>query len=134
MMIPKPTRLTKIVRKMMRSGRVTVKATFYTITGTMRLRIADCGMRIGLRIVDCGMRTGLRIGLRIAEYRLRYVLCAAVVAAAATIAAAQQRVPEPTRMAAPPAETLRPEILGTHGIVAAGRHYSVAAVVRMLQQ
>ncbi len=29
---------------------------------------------------------------------------------------------------------MRPEILGTHGIVAAGRHYSVAAGVRMLQQ
>src|SRR5919201_7050628 len=40
---------------------------------------------------------------------------------------------------APPApfrrgDTMRPEILGTHGIVAAGRHYSVAAGVRMLQQ
>jgi gamma-glutamyltranspeptidase/glutathione hydrolase len=34
----------------------------------------------------------------------------------------------------PPVETFRPEILGTHGIVAAGRHYSVAAGVRMLQQ
>jgi len=32
------------------------------------------------------------------------------------------------------AETLKPEILGTHGIVAAGRHYSVAAGVRILQQ
>ena len=31
-------------------------------------------------------------------------------------------------------DTLKPEILGTHGIVAAGRHYSVAAGVRMLQQ
>ena len=30
--------------------------------------------------------------------------------------------------------TLRPEILGTRGIVAAGRHYSVSAGVRMLQQ
>jgi gamma-glutamyltranspeptidase/glutathione hydrolase len=29
---------------------------------------------------------------------------------------------------------LRPEILGTHGIVAAGRHYSVAAGVRIQQQ
>ena len=28
---------------------------------------------------------------------------------------------------------MRPEILGTHGIVAAGRHYSVAAGIRMLQ-
>jgi gamma-glutamyltranspeptidase / glutathione hydrolase len=30
--------------------------------------------------------------------------------------------------------TMRPEILGTHGIVAAGRHYSVSAGVRILQQ
>ena len=29
---------------------------------------------------------------------------------------------------------MRPEILGTHGIVAAGRHYSVSAGVRILQQ
>ena len=29
---------------------------------------------------------------------------------------------------------MRPEILGTHGIVAAGRHYSVAAGIRMLQR
>ena len=34
----------------------------------------------------------------------------------------------------PPVETFRPEILGTHGIVAAGRHYSVSAGVRMMQQ
>ena len=47
---------------------------------------------------------------------------------------AQQRAPEPARAAAPRAETLRPEILGTHGIVAAGRHYSVSAGVRILQQ
>src|SRR2546426_4928285 len=32
------------------------------------------------------------------------------------------------------ADTMRPEILGTHGIVAAGRHYSVSAGVRMMQQ
>jgi len=31
-------------------------------------------------------------------------------------------------------DTMRPEILGTHGIVAAGRHYSVSAGVRMMQQ
>jgi gamma-glutamyltranspeptidase/glutathione hydrolase len=46
------------------------------------------------------------------------------------LAAAQ----EPTRVAGPRAEPLRPEILGRHGIVAAGRHYSVAAGVRILQQ
>src|SRR5215813_2360972 len=34
MMIPKPTRLTKIVRKIMTSGRVTSVETFYTITPT----------------------------------------------------------------------------------------------------
>jgi len=32
------------------------------------------------------------------------------------------------------ADTMRPEILGTHGIVAAGRHYSVSAGVRMMQK
>src|SRR5947208_3300266 len=31
-------------------------------------------------------------------------------------------------------DTLRPEILGTRGIVAAGRHYSVSAGVRIMQQ
>jgi gamma-glutamyltranspeptidase/glutathione hydrolase len=43
-----------------------------------------------------------------------------------------------TLTAQPPAfrraDTMRPEILGTHGIVAAGRHYSVSAGVRMMQQ
>jgi gamma-glutamyltranspeptidase/glutathione hydrolase len=42
-----------------------------------------------------------------------------------------------TLTAQPPArraDTLRPEILGTHGIVAAGRHYSVSAGVRIMQQ
>ena len=54
---------------------------------------------------------------------------AAIVVAAAT-AAAQTTVPgAPSR-----GETVKPEILGTHGIVAAGRHYSVAAGVRTLQQ
>ncbi|HEY7284161.1 MAG TPA: gamma-glutamyltransferase family protein [Vicinamibacterales bacterium] len=32
------------------------------------------------------------------------------------------------------ADTMKPEILGTHGIVAAGRHYSVSAGIRILQQ
>src|SRR5262249_55206508 len=45
-------------------------------------------------------------------------------------AAAQQ----PTRSVAPRADTLRPEIQGTRGIVAAGRHYSVSAGVRIMQQ
>src|SRR5262249_21568555 len=47
---------------------------------------------------------------------------------------AQQLAQEPTRVAAPHTDTLRPEILGTRGIVAAGRHYSVSAGVRILQQ
>src|SRR5207244_2050890 len=41
--------------------------------------------------------------------------------------------PEPTRVASR-GETMRPQIRGTHGIVAAGRHYSVAAGVQILQQ
>jgi gamma-glutamyltranspeptidase/glutathione hydrolase len=60
-------------------------------------------------------------------------MTAAVIAATVTVGA-QQRVAEPARAAAPRVETLRPEILGTHGIVAAGRHYSVSAGVRILQQ
>src|SRR5207248_2350756 len=50
----------------------------------------------------------------------------------AAVVAAQ----EPTRVPMRPSgdATMRPEILGTHGIVAAGRHYSVSAGVRMLQQ
>src|SRR5262249_19474620 len=42
--------------------------------------------------------------------------------------------PQPTRSVAPGADTLRPEILGARGIVAAGRHYSVSAGVRIMQQ
>jgi gamma-glutamyltranspeptidase / glutathione hydrolase len=60
-------------------------------------------------------------------------LAVAVTLAAVTVGA-QQRPSEPTRVASPRAETMRPEILGTHGIVAAGRHYSVSAGVRILQQ
>jgi gamma-glutamyltranspeptidase / glutathione hydrolase len=41
---------------------------------------------------------------------------------------------EPTRVEPRRAPTMRPEIVGQHGIVAAGRHYSVAAGVRVLQQ
>ena len=55
----------------------------------------------------------------------------AVAALAATAALTAQ---EPTRIAARRGETMRPQIRGTHGIVAAGRHYSVAAGVRMLDQ
>jgi gamma-glutamyltranspeptidase/glutathione hydrolase len=39
---------------------------------------------------------------------------------------------EPTRVAT--RTTMRPEIFGTHGIVAGGRHFSVSAGVRMLEQ
>jgi gamma-glutamyltranspeptidase / glutathione hydrolase len=52
------------------------------------------------------------------------VLLAAVVVSTVPPRAAQVRR----------ADTMRPEILGTHGLVAGGRHYSVAAGVRMLQQ
>jgi len=41
---------------------------------------------------------------------------------------------EPTRVAPRRQPTMRPEILGQHGIVAAGRHYSVSAGTRILQQ
>jgi len=57
---------------------------------------------------------------------------ALAVVAGAVAVGAQQRVPVPTQVARTP--TVRPEILGTHGIVAAGRHYSVSAGVRILQQ
>ena len=62
------------------------------------------------------------------------VRLAAMVAVAAVTVGAQQRAAEPTRAASPHVETMRPEILGTHGIVAAGRHYSVSAGIRILQQ
>ena len=52
------------------------------------------------------------------------------IAAVVTLVFAQ----EPTRVEAPKEETFRPEILGTHGIVAAGRHYSVQAGTRMLEK
>ena len=50
---------------------------------------------------------------------------------AATAALSAQ---EPTRVPPPPPPTMRPEILGRHGVVAAGRHYSVEAGVRILQE
>ena len=71
----------------------------------MRWWIADCGLRI-----------------------------AAAAAVAAVTVGAQQRAPEPVRVANRRTDTLRPEILGTHGIVAAGRHYSVSAGVRIMEQ
>jgi len=71
-----------------------------------------------------------RRGSRLSRAALRI---AAVCTAAATLGA-QQRAQEPIRVAAARSETLRPEILGTRGIVAAGRHFSVSAGVRIMQQ
>lgn len=48
-----------------------------------------------------------------------------------TVRTTDQAPVEPTRLVS--RETLRPEILGTTGIVAAGRHYAVAAGTRILQ-
>jgi gamma-glutamyltranspeptidase/glutathione hydrolase len=53
---------------------------------------------------------------------------------AALVATASLTAQQPPRVAARRGETMRPQIRGTHGIVAAGRHYSVAAGVRMLDQ
>jgi gamma-glutamyltranspeptidase/glutathione hydrolase len=55
----------------------------------------------------------------------------AAAAVASISLAGQQPVPHTP---VPPVDTMRPEILGAHGIVAAGRHYTVSAGVRMLQQ
>jgi len=65
--------------------------------------------------------------LPIAECGLRIAL--ACVAGIATVTA-QTAIPGERQRG----ETLKPDILGTHGIVAAGRHYSVSAGVRILQQ
>jgi gamma-glutamyltranspeptidase/glutathione hydrolase len=61
-------------------------------------------------------------------------LIAAAIVAGTLQPGAQQRAQEPPLAASVHTETLRPDILGTHGIVAAGRHYSVSAGVRILQQ
>jgi gamma-glutamyltranspeptidase/glutathione hydrolase len=55
---------------------------------------------------------------------------AAAVLLAAVTRSGTQPPPVPLRRA----DTMRPEILGTRGIVAGGRHYSVAAGIRMLHQ
>ena len=65
--------------------------------------------------------------LQIADCRLKIAI--ACVGAVATLNA-QTTVPGERQRA----ETFKPDILGTHGIVAAGRHYSVSAGVRILQQ
>src|SRR5213594_3395533 len=71
----------------------------------------------------------------------RWLRWSAVAGAAAvvTIALAARQVIPPLEQRPPSplprrSDTMRPEILGTHGIVAAGRHYSVSAGVRMMQQ
>lgn len=56
---------------------------------------------------------------------------AAIAGPIGTSAQAQTPPPEPTRLKSA-GETLRPEIVGQFGIVAAGRHYAVAAGTRIL--
>src|SRR5215471_10680976 len=60
-------------------------------------------------------------------------IAASVIILLALSAAVSTQV-EPTRVAPRRAMTMRPEIVGDHGIVAAGRHYSVSAGVRIMQQ
>jgi len=59
------------------------------------------------------------------------ILCAVTALVAVSVRASNQ---DPTRVAPQRAPTMRPEIIGTHGIVAGGRHYSVAAGIRILEQ
>jgi len=61
--------------------------------------------------------------------RLLYVCLQSVSLRSAAARPAQ----DPTRVG-PTHDTMRPEILALHGIVAGGRHYWVAAGVRMLEQ
>ena len=56
---------------------------------------------------------------------------AAVAIVSVSVALAAQ---QPPPVAATHVDTMRPQIRGTHGIVAAGRHYSVAAGVKVLEQ
>ena len=64
------------------------------------------------------------------------IVKAALFLALLPLAAAAQvpSAPEPTRSTPARAMTMRPEITGQRGIVAGGRHYSVAAGTRVLQQ
>jgi len=62
----------------------------------------------------------------------RHVIAAAILTIVAV--GARPGAQAPPGGAAAHTPTVRPEILGTRGIVAAGRHYSVSAGVRMLQQ
>lgn len=56
----------------------------------------------------------------------------AAVAASAFLAVVPLVSQEPTRVQSASYETMRPEIVGQHGVVAAGRHYSVEAGMRLL--
>jgi gamma-glutamyltranspeptidase / glutathione hydrolase len=67
---------------------------------------------------------------RMRSVDIRIVIISALFGAA--VVAAQEPTRVPMRRSGD--ATMRPEILGTHGIVAAGRHYSVSAGVRILQQ
>src|SRR5215813_2360973 len=55
-----------------------------------------------------------------------------VLMSAVAIVTAHAQTPAPAQVRR--GDTMKPEILGTNGIVAAGRHYSVAAGIRVLQQ
>jgi gamma-glutamyltranspeptidase / glutathione hydrolase len=67
--------------------------------------------------------------MRFQKADFRFQIAAATLAGAVTVGAQTTTPGERQR-----AETFKPDILGTHGIVAAGRHYSVSAGVRILQQ
>src|SRR5258706_5396707 len=82
MMMPKPTRLTKIVRKMIRSGRVTSVPTFYTITH--HDHIAEHALRRAQ-----GVPSSSRDGLRIADWRCPHGCRGGLVRAAAEIPTAR---------------------------------------------
>src|SRR5512147_2767741 len=71
-------------------------------------------------------------------HRLSMAAAAAALSPAAPAQNAPPGIPAAPAAAAPVAprrraeETLRPELYGTHGIVAAGRHYTVEAATRIL--
>src|SRR5437660_8753201 len=64
----------------------------------------------------------------------RAVTCGSLASLALAAPAAGPRVDQEPTAIAPARATMRPEIVGTRGIVAGGRHYSIAAGVRILQQ
>src|SRR5262252_6614017 len=102
-MIPKPTRLTRIVRKIMRSGRGT------TVPAILQSR---AGYTLSVPLETIPARA---VG--------RHVIAAAILTIVAV--GARPGAQAPPGGAAAHTPTVRPEILGTRGIVAAGRHYSV---------